>query len=82
MAELDASKLPGDALRELEEFLRRKLSAKVEESSGRMVVENVSNTRLRKAVRWFLSRRGLSGEYRVLSDGKAKTLAIRKIKKD
>jgi len=79
MAELDASKLPGDALRELGEFLRRKLSARVEESSGRIVVENVSNTRLRKAVRWFLSRRGLSGEYRVLSDGK--TLTVRKRKK-
>ncbi|NHV98736.1 MAG: hypothetical protein HA496_03715 [Thaumarchaeota archaeon] len=82
MAELDASKLPGDALRELGEFLRRKLSAKVEESSGRIVVENVSNTRLRKAVRWFLSRKKLSGEYRVLSDRKAKTLTLKKIKKD
>jgi ATP phosphoribosyltransferase regulatory subunit HisZ len=82
MAELDASKLPGETLRELADFLGRKLSAKVEESSGKIVVENVSNTRLRKAVRWFLSRKDLSGEYRVLSDGKAKTLAIRKIKKD
>ena len=46
------------------------------------MVENVSDTRLRRAVRWFLSRKDLSDEYRVLSDGKAKTLAIRKIKKD
>jgi ATP phosphoribosyltransferase regulatory subunit HisZ len=82
MAELDASKLPGETLRELADFLRRKLSVKVEESSGKIVVENVSNTRLRRAVRWFLSRKDLSDEYRVLSDGKAKTLAIRKIKKD
>ena len=82
MAELDASKLPGETIRELADFLRRKLSVKVEESSGKIVVENVSNTRLRRAVRWFLSRKDLSDEYRVLSDGKAKTLAIRKIKKD
>ncbi|MEM4610247.1 MAG: hypothetical protein QW190_05120 [Thermoproteota archaeon] len=81
MAELDASKLPGEALRELRDFLSRKLAVKVEESSGKIVVENVSNTRLRKAVRWFLSRK-LSGEYRVLSDRKAKTLTVRKVKKD
>ncbi|MBO3798176.1 MAG: hypothetical protein QXI42_00900 [Thermoproteota archaeon] len=82
MAELDASKLPGEALRELRDFLSRKLAVKVEESSGKIVVENVSNTRLRKAVRWFLSRKKLSGEYRVLSDRKAKTLTVRKVKKD
>lgn len=80
MAELDASKLPGEALRELAEFLRRKLSVRVEESSGKIVVENVSNARLRKAVRWFLSRKNLSGEYRVLSE--KKTLTVRKVKKD
>ncbi|MEM2686943.1 MAG: hypothetical protein QW796_01195, partial [Thermoproteota archaeon] len=77
MAELDASKLPGEALRELRDFLSKKLAVKVEESSGKIVVENVSNTRLRKAVRWFLSRKKLSEEYRVLSDRKAKTLAVR-----
>ncbi len=82
MVELDASKLPGESLRELRDFLSRKLSVKVEESSGKIVVEKVSNTRLRKAVRWFLSRKNLSGEYRVLSDRKAKTLTVRKIKKD
>ncbi|MEM3659453.1 MAG: hypothetical protein QXU11_03455 [Thermoproteota archaeon] len=82
MAELDASKLPGEALRELRDFLSKKLAVKVEESSGKIVVENVSNTRLRKAVRWFLSRKKLSGEYRVLSDRKAKTLTVRKVKKD
>lgn len=80
MAELDASKLPGNVLRELEDFLGRKLSVKVEESSGKIAVENVSNTKLRKAVRWFLSRKGLNDKYRVLSDGKK--LTVRKRKKD
>ncbi|MCX8183315.1 MAG: hypothetical protein N3F08_02715 [Crenarchaeota archaeon] len=82
MAELDASKLPGEVLRELRDFLNRKLSVKVEESSGKIVLENVSNTRLRKVVRWFLSKKNLSEEYRVLSDTKTKSLTIRKIKKD
>lgn len=79
MAELDASKLPGDASKELREFLEKKLSVKVKEAGGKITVEKVSNTRLRKAARWFLSRKGLSDEYRVLADGK--NLAIRKRKK-
>jgi ATP phosphoribosyltransferase regulatory subunit HisZ len=79
MAELDASKLPGDALKELREFLEKKLSVKVKESSGKITVENVSNTRLRKAARWFLSRKGLSEDYRVLSE--SKKLVVKKRKK-
>lgn len=80
MAELEASKLPGDTLKELREFLEKKLSVKIKEGGGRIVVEKVSNTRLREAARWFLSRKGLSDEYRVLADGK--NLAIKKRKKD
>ncbi len=80
MVELDASKLPSDTLRELEDFLGKKLSVKVEGSTGKITIENVSNTRLRKVVRWFLRRKNLSGEYRVLSSGKS--LVIRKMKKD
>jgi len=77
MAELDASKLPGDALKELREFLEKKLG-KVKEAGGKITVENVSNTRLRKAARWFLCRKKLSDEYRVLSDGKKLTIRKRK----
>lgn len=76
MAELDASKLPGDAQKELREFLEKKLSSKAGGDGGRIVFENVSNTRLRKAVRWFLCRKELSSEYRVLSD--KKKLTVRK----
>jgi ATP phosphoribosyltransferase regulatory subunit HisZ len=80
MAELDASKLPGDASKELREFLEKKLSVKIKEAGGKLTVEKVSNTRLRKAARWFLSRKGLSDEYRVLSS--EKSLVIKKRKKD
>ncbi|MGQ9478792.1 MAG: hypothetical protein ACUVQ0_02060 [Thermoproteota archaeon] len=76
MAELDASKLPGEAFKELSEFLKKKLSAEVESEANRIVVKDVSNTRLRKATRWFLCKKKLSDEYRVLSDGKK--LVIRK----
>lgn len=78
MAELDASKLPGDALKELREFLEKKLSAKAGGEGGRIVFENVSNTRLRKAARWFLCRKKLSEEYRVLSDKKKLVIKKRK----
>jgi len=78
MVELDASKLSGDALKELREFLEKKIGG-VKESSGRITVENVSSTKLRKAARWFLSKKGLSKEYRVLSDNKK--LVIKKRKK-
>jgi ATP phosphoribosyltransferase regulatory subunit HisZ len=78
MAELDASKLPGDALKELREFLEKKLSTGVKEAGGKITVEKVSNTRLRKAARWFLCRKKLSDEYRVLSDGKKLTIRKRK----
>lgn len=78
MAELDASKLPGDASKELRGFLEKKLSVKIKEAGGKITVENVSNTRLRKAVRWFLCKKGLSEEYRVLADGKSLTVRKRK----
>jgi len=78
MAELDASKLPGDAQRELREFLEKKLSSKAGGEGSKIVFENVSNTRLRKAARWFLCRKGLSDEYRVLSEGKKLTVRKRK----
>ncbi|MEM1558552.1 MAG: hypothetical protein QXT26_05440 [Thermoproteota archaeon] len=78
MAELDASKLPGDAQRELREFLEKKLSAKAGGEGGRIVFENISNTRLRKAARWFLCKKKLSEDYRVLSDKKKLVIKKRK----
>ncbi|MDW8034078.1 MAG: hypothetical protein RMI79_03975 [Nitrososphaerota archaeon] len=78
MTELDASKLPGDVQKELREFLENKLSAKVGGEGGRIVLENVSNTKLRKATRWFLCKKKLSKEYRVLSDKKKLTIRKRK----